>query len=146
MVVQGKVLRQCAILAVMLLSPLQASADEQDDALLKSREAMRALGEKAYERLWDELTSDWAKQNMGGQRDQYIANMRIQRYPIGKLTGSNIIGTNCMDSALHIGWGGKLCVTTFYNNYSTGNSNERIFVILENGGWKLSGFDGAPAQ
>jgi hypothetical protein len=138
-------IRRMMMVLALLCTPVAAMADEREDAMAAAKAIMASLAEKNYQRLWDEQTSNWLKERMGNNRESFLANTTMTRFPVGKLKSSKVIDVGFTTTDPGSGFKGKIYTVNFSNSYETGNSYERIVVIEEGGRFLMSGFGGVPA-
>ncbi|MDX0070892.1 hypothetical protein [Sinorhizobium meliloti] len=129
---------------ISLAFPQVAGATDRELAVASAQNIMQALGDKNFSHLWDSLTSDWFKQQVGGKQG-FVANMSIQRQVIGSLIETTVLEVAHFNRDPISGLSADIYQVTFHNRYSNFNAYEFIVVIEENGEYKMSGFNGTAA-
>ena len=126
------------------LSPQLAKAGEQEEAANVANAVMTALGEKRYEVIWDDMTSDVFKQKTS--RDAFLSGLSSGREELGDLTGSQLIDVQSAEDDPQSGYKGTIYSFTYLNSYSVGQFHERIIVLKDDSGaFGMGGLWGQPA-
>ncbi len=136
----------CLLFVVGLcVSPNLAKAGEQDEAAKAANAVMTALGEKRYEVIWDDMTSDVFKQKTN--RDAFLAGLSSGREELGDLTGSELIDVQSALDDPESGYKGMIFSFTFLNAYSAGQFHERIIMLKDgDGAFRMGGLWGQPVS
>jgi hypothetical protein len=119
-----------------------SNAAEQDDAINAARAIMASIGQRDFDKLWDE-TADWYKQKTGLQKPSFMANWAFSRQAFGTLKSSSVIDSASTEHDPS-GIQGKFYSVTFQNTYDFGDAYERVVLMQENGKFKLVNFYSAP--
>jgi hypothetical protein len=126
---------------VVSLFSTAAHADEREDAIAAAKAVVTALAEKKFALIWDTLTSDQYKKDVGLTRELFIVALTNPRREIGRLTSSKLVHVryNAPQPDAGYGYKGKSYSVIFENVYTTGTRLEGALIIEENGQFKMNG-------
>jgi len=129
--------------ALTFMSLVDASnSTEQDDAIKAARVIMASIGDRNFDKLWDE-TADYYKDRSGMKKPSFLANWTITRQQYGLLNDSTVLDTTMTTTDPAIP-NRKVFTVTFVNTYAWGKAYERIVLVEENGKYRLTNFFSAP--
>ncbi|OJU31235.1 MAG: hypothetical protein BGN89_20380 [Alphaproteobacteria bacterium 64-6] len=140
-------MRRCItiLLALLLLSPIPAMANEQDDAINAARTIMRLFGEQRYREVWDRHASEFIRQR--GTRDSFLAHLTMGRAQLGAVSGTRVIDVKFSSHDPSSGFKGRIYSVTFDSTYAVGQIYDQIVVVKDpDGRFRLSGFWATPGS
>jgi hypothetical protein len=131
--------------AVVSLCSTAAHAAEREDAIAAAKAVIAALAEKNFGLIWDTLASETFRKS--GSREMFVLGYPQLRQKIGRLTSSNVLHVVYTPPRPRpdLGMTGKGYAVAFQNVYTTGALDEQIYLIEENGQFKMLGWGPAAA-
>jgi hypothetical protein len=126
--------------AVVSLCSTASHAAEKEDAIAVAKAVIAALAENDFGLIWDKLASETFRKS--GSRETFVHGFPQLRRKVGRLTSSNVLHVIYTPPRPRpdLAMTGKGYAVAFQNIYTTGTLEEQIYLIEENGQFKMLGW------